>query len=58
MMKYNLYKIYSIDYEFVIHIKLASFSWSNFQTKQKAHCCRLFVKQILKLKHFVVTLQT
>ena len=25
-----------------------------FKTKQKAHCCRLFVKQILKLKHFVV----
>ena len=25
-----------------------------FKTKQKAHCCRLSVRYILKLKHFVV----
>ena len=25
-----------------------------FKTKKKAHCCRLFVRYFLKLKHFVV----
>lgn len=27
-----------------------------FKTKKKAHCCRLSVRNILKLKHFVIFL--
>ena len=47
--KTNLFLILDVDFRKVIY-KINSIS----KIKQKAHCCRLSVSYILKLKHFVI----